>query len=236
MSYQRLDKILARQGSNSRNDVKKMIKKGEVSVNGMPVKDCAFKVDADTDVISVCGQSVQLKEHIYIMMNKPKGVVSASDGKGEITVVDILPDSFKRNGLFPAGRLDKDTTGFVLITDDGAFAHKMLSPSGHVKKVYVAQLAEPLRDGAENEFKNGVVLADGYECLPADIEMNKDRLVATVTLREGKYHQIKRMFAANGNRVVELKRISIGGVALDENLAEGECRELTECELVEIFK
>lgn len=231
MSVQRLDKILAARGSLSRNDVKKIIKNGGVSINGVAVKDCAFKVDLSTDELSVNGETISLKEHIYIMMNKPKGILCVSSDPKERTVIDIVPPELMKKGLFPAGRLDKDTTGFVLITDDGAFAHRLLSPKNHIKKIYIARLAEPLADGAEERFKNGVTLSDGYKCLPAEIQMNGERTVATVTLREGKYHQIKRMFAANGNSVLELNRIMMGDLELDENLQPGQCREILPSEM-----
>ncbi|MCR4924692.1 MAG: rRNA pseudouridine synthase [Clostridiales bacterium] len=231
MAVERLDKALASQGTMSRSDVKKIIKNGGISVNGVTVKDNAFKVNIAEDIICLNGEEINLKKHIYIMMNKPTGVVSASEGKGEKTVVDLVPDELQRNGLFPAGRLDKDTTGFVLITDDGEFAHRILSPKNHIEKTYIATLAEPLKEGAEKLFENGLTLADGYKCLPAQIEMAEDRTVAYVTLHEGKYHQIKRMFGACNNKVVALKRISMGKIKLDEKLKLGECRELEQSEL-----
>lgn len=228
MKSERLDKIISSALQCGRKEAGKIIRGGEAAVNGESVKNPAVKVFPEKDEISVSGKIVSFKKHIYIMQNKPKGVVSSTDD-GDVTVIDILPEELRRRGLFPAGRLDKDTTGFVLITDDGDFAHRILSPKNHIDKVYEASLAEPLIENAEERFKSGVVLADGFECLPAEIEcMDKgERLKFKVVLREGKYHQIKRMFASCGNKVTALHRREMGGVSLDKALEPGESRELT---------
>ncbi len=233
MKKDRIDKLIAAQGLLSRSDVKAMLKKGEVSVNGQIVKDSGFKVSYEDEII-VKGQPLFQQEFVYIMLNKPKGVVSASDDKRDKTVVDILPDELKRKNLFPAGRLDKDTTGFCLITNDGAFAHSILSPSRHVDKTYIARVSDKLDyDNAVKAFADGVVLADGTVLLSAELELVEDSAqpVFKVVIREGKYHQIKRMFASLGVTVIELKRIAIGGLSLDEGLSEGEARLLTADEL-----
>lgn len=232
MKRERLDKIVAFILQGGRKEAVKLIKSGEIAVDGTVIKDPAAKIDPDKDRITLSGKEIRYKEKIYIMMNKPSGVVSSTDDGG-VTVIDILPEEFQRRGLFPAGRLDKDTTGFVLITDDGDFAHRMLSPKNHVDKEYEVVLEEPLEKGAEEKFASGLTLGDGYQCLPAETECidGGKRLKFKVILREGKYHQIKRMFAACGNRVTALHRTAIGGVRLDGSLKAGECRELTAEEL-----
>lgn len=226
----RIDKILARELNISRTDAKALIRKGLVVVNGVVVKTADFKCH-DNDRICVEGREISNNEHVYIMMNKPKGVISASEGKGEKTVVDILPDEMKRRGLFPAGRLDKDTTGFVLITDDGEFAHNILSPAHHIDKTYIATLDKPFGDEVVADFKNGMTL-NGEELIEAEIEpLNEDRTIARVVLRQGLYHQVKRMFKKHGITVVELDRIKIGALELDKNLELSKCRYITEEEL-----
>lgn len=233
MKKERIDKLIASQGLLSRNDVKSMLKRGEVTVNGAVVKDSSLKVSYEDD-IKIKGQKLTQTEFTYIMLNKPKGVVSASEDKRDKTVVDILPDELKRKNLFPAGRLDKDTTGFSLITDDGDFAHRILSPARHVDKTYIAEVSDKIDfEKAKKAFAEGVVLADGTVLLSAHLELleNSDKQVFKVIIKEGKYHQIKRMFAYLGTTVVELKRIAIGGLPLDPDLPEGEARLITENEL-----
>lgn len=233
LKKERLDKLIASQGLLSRNDVKGMVKRGEVSVNGAVVKDSSLKVSYEDD-IRIKGEALSQTEYTYIMLNKPKGVVSASEDKRDKTVVDILPDELKRKNLFPAGRLDKDTTGFSLITDDGDFAHRILSPSRHVDKTYVATVSEKINfKNAEKAFFDGIVLEDGTVLLSARLELLEDneKQIFKVIIKEGKYHQIKRMFASLGTSVVELKRIAIGGLELDPVLQEGEARLITGKEL-----
>ncbi|MBR3802652.1 MAG: rRNA pseudouridine synthase [Clostridia bacterium] len=235
MSQQRLDKIIASQGKYSRSDVKKLARNGDITVNGKSVSDCGMKVDPEKDSITVCGESFGYSRFIYIMLNKPEGVVSASRSPGEKTVVDLVPEELYRDGLFPAGRLDKDTTGFVLITDDGAFAHDILSPKKHIEKTYIAQLDRPIGEAELDEFRSGITLGDGYECLPASISvLSDDGLIVEIKLREGKYHQIKRMAAACGSHVNKLHRVSMGGLELDGSLNPGECRLLDDTELAKI--
>lgn len=238
MKKERLDKLIASQGLASRSDVKTMVKRGEVTVNGAVVKDSSVKVSYDDDV-KIKGKALQQTEFVYIMLNKPKGVVSASEDRKEKTVVDILPDELKRKNLFPAGRLDKDTTGFCLITDDGDFAHRILSPSRHVDKTYIAHVSDKIDfESAKKAFNEGVILGDGTVLLSAELELMSDNenQVFKVTIKEGKYHQIKRMFASLGTTVTELKRISIGGLALDETLPVGGARIITTKELETIEK
>ncbi len=235
---ERLDKILASQGTLSRRDVKEIMKKGRVSVNGNVVKDSSFKVDFNKDEVCLDGEKILLKKHIYIMMNKPQGVVSASEGEKEETVVDLVPDELYRKGLFPAGRLDKDTTGFVLITDDGDFAHKILSPKNHIFKTYLARLDHKLSDTDIKMLETGITLGDGTILKEAKVEIveQSDTPLVKIMICEGKYHQVKRMFAAAGNKVVALHRSKMGGLELDSALNPGECREITLEELQKIQK
>lgn len=230
MDVQRLDKFISSQLAGvSRKDAREMIKRGAVTVNDTTERSADRKIDAAKDVVAVSGEVIGYKRFLYIMLNKPAGVVCATrDGLSE-TVLGLLPPDLRRDGLFPAGRLDKDTVGFVLITDDGALAHRILSPKSHVDKEYFVRLRDDIPENAEDMFAEGVVL-DGEKCLPAKLNRISAR-ECELTLHEGKYHQIKRMFEALGNEVVYLKRISIAGIKLDENLSEGQARELTIDEL-----
>lgn len=226
----RLDKILSTQLNISRTDAKQMIKKGRVSVNSIPAKSGDVKV-ANADIVAVDGNEISYSRFVYIMMNKPKGVISASDGKGEKTVVDLVPSDMQRRGLFPAGRLDKDTTGFVLLTDDGEFAHSILAPSRHIDKTYVVTLDKPVTPEAVADFRSGMEL-NGEKLLQADAEIiSEDATVCRVVLRQGLYHQIKRMFKKHGLTVLELKRVKMGNLPLDNSLLPGECRYLSQKEL-----
>lgn len=234
---ERLDKIIASQGKHSRSEVKKLVKAGLVTVNGVVAKASDIKCDAEKDEICVEGIALGYKKHLYIMLNKPKGVISATEDASQKTVLDLVPAELKRQGLFPAGRLDGDTTGFVLITDDGDFAHRILSPKNHIMKTYHATLAKPLTDEDIILFKQGLTLGDGTKCLEAHVRMLEgEENVAEVKICEGKYHQVKRMFASLGNKVLDLKRVKMGGLELDEALDEGECRELTNKEVELLLK
>lgn len=235
---ERLDKYIASRGLSSRSEVKLMLKRGEVTVNGKVVSDPAFKVCVG-DCVTVNGKRLSSSQYTYIMLNKPQGVVSASNDRRDKTVVDILPDELKRKNLFPAGRLDKDTTGFCLITDDGDFAHNILSPARHVTKTYIARVSQPIDyEKAKKGFSDGVVLADGTVLLSAVLIMleNSDKPLFKVIIKEGKYHQIKRMFASFDATVIELKRIAIGGLPLDTTLSEGEARLISDTELKAIVE
>lgn len=228
---ERIDKIISVASGVSRADARALIKKGLVSVNGAVIKDIGFKADENNDIICSRGEKLCYSKYVYIMMNKPKGVISASEGGSEKTVVDILPDSMKRKNLFPAGRLDKDTTGFVLITDDGDFAHKILSPKNHIPKTYIAELDKPFDDTVASAFEQGVALKDDL-CMPAKISaVDGDYTKAMVVIKQGMYHQIKRMFGKFGITVTELTRIKMGSLALDETLQPGGCRYITPDEL-----
>ncbi|MBQ4645014.1 MAG: rRNA pseudouridine synthase [Clostridia bacterium] len=229
---ERLDKILASQGTLSRKEVKEMIRKGRIQLNGTVIKDSSVKVDENKDSVFVDGAEITLKRHIYIMLNKPQGVVSASDSDKDETVVDLVPDELYRKGLFPAGRLDKDTTGFVIITDDGDFAHRILSPKNHIFKTYIAGLQHELSDDDIKSLENGITLGDGTVLKEAKVQVIEgDKPYVRIMICEGKYHQVKRMFAATGNKVVSLHRMKMGKLELDNTLKPGECREITPEEL-----
>lgn len=230
---QRLDKAIAMQGSLSRSEVKTLIRKGAITVNGQVVKNADFGVDFDSDTVAVQGKELSLRTHIYLMLNKPKGVVSASEDKHLPTVVDLVPKELWRKGLFPAGRLDKDTTGFVLITDDGEFAHDILSPKKHISKTYHALVNGEITEEMIEGFAKGVTIGEDFT-LPASLKRiasDEQGSWGEVILKEGMYHQIKRMFGAYGLKVLELKRVQMGKLPLDPNLEEGKCRELTAEEL-----
>ena len=235
----RLDKFLSSQLNISRTDAKKLIKSKTVTVNGAGVSKAEFSVNTAYDKVCVGTKEVSYKKYVYIMLNKPKGVVSASVSDTDVTVVDLVSENLKRSGLFPAGRLDKDTTGFVLITDDGEFAHNILSPAHHVEKEYEVTLEREVSADEINSFAEGINLGD-ILLKPASLEflqLNADRENKpqySIVITEGRYHQIKRMFASTGNKVLELNRIRMGALMLDKSLAAGECRELTEAEVERI--
>ena len=232
---ERLDKFISYKLNITRSEAKALIKGGSVSVNTALVKAADFKV-SESDTVSVDGRRLDTRKYVYIMLNKPKGVVSASEDRDEKTVIDILPEEMKRKNLFPAGRLDKDTTGFALITDDGEFSHSILSPKRHVEKTYIARLDKPFDETVIEEFENGVTLGE-EKLLPARLKaVDNDYKTAQVVISQGIYHQIKRMFKKYGITVTELKRTKIGDLSIDEALSEGEARYITEEELLLIRK
>ena len=233
---ERLDKYIANRGSYSRRDAQKLIKSGKVTVDGQPCRQTDHKVD-EQSAICVCGQAVSGEKHLYLMLNKPAGVVSATEDKRDKTVLDILPAEYRRRGLFPAGRLDKDTEGLLIITNDGEFAHRMLSPKKHVPKTYIAVLDSAVTGDDVRRFEEGVVFADGTRCLPAKLKpvAESDKPAAEVTVFEGKFHQVKKMFAVCGHHVVHLQRISIGNLYLDSKLPIGSCKSLTDLEIQQVF-
>mgnify|MGYP000628610109 FL=1 len=235
---QRLDKLIASQGRFSRREVQELIKNGAVKVNGITVRDRGAKSDDEKDIICVNGEQLDFQRFVYIMLNKPEGVVSATNDKNEKTVIDLVPKEFKGRNLFPAGRLDITTTGFVLVTDDGDFAHRILSPKNHIEKTYEARLAESVTEGQLEAVRSGIELKDGTKCLPAKVTVLADgeKPLVEIKICEGKYHQIKRMFAAAGNGVIELKRTQMGRLTLDPSLKEGECRLLDAHEVQKIEK
>lgn len=232
----RIDKFLSTQAIATRSQAKEMLRAGRVLVNGTPVKAADLKVDPEGDEIRVDGRVYGYQEHLYLMLNKPQGVVSATDDKVHRTVLDLVPPELRRRGLFPAGRLDRDTVGFVLITDDGEFAHNILSPRHHVPKTYEAGLDGPIGENELSVLAQGVVLGDGTKCRPAELTVLQygERPLIQIVIVEGRYHQIKRMFAAVGRRVLTLKRTKIGGLALDPSLKEGDCIAISPSNLEKI--
>ncbi len=228
---ERLDKIVSIGAGASRSDARKLILRGKVQVNGGLVRDIAFKVDPNKDEICLSGEKIFYKKHIYLIMNKPKGVLTATEDKKKQTVIDLIPAELFRKDLFPVGRLDKDTTGMLIITNDGDFAHQLLSPNKKVPKKYLVQLDGEVKPELVEKFREGLTLADGTVLLSATLEILSDTTTAIVTITEGKYHQIKRMFGLFDLGVNELKRISFAGLNLPESLSEGEVRELTVNEL-----
>lgn len=231
----RLDKFLSNQLGISRSDAKELIKKRLVTVNGTTAKLFDMKLEPSSDKVFSEGREVVYRRFVYIMMNKPQGVVcSTREGESQ-TVLDILPPELKREGLFPAGRLDKDTEGFVFITDDGVLAHNILSPKKHVSKVYFARLEHEADESYTEIFRSGMKIDGGDICLPAEITLLEDRREVLITLHEGMFHQVKRMAEAVGNKVVYLKRIKIGELELDPNLALGQSREMLHKEVQKIY-
>lgn len=237
MPMERLDKILASQAVGSRSEVRALMKRGQVRVNGEVVIKPDRKADPEADKIVISGEPLLFKRHIYLMMNKPSGVVSASSDARMQTVIDLVPKELFRRGLFPAGRLDRDTEGLLIITDDGDFAHRMLSPKSGVSKLYEAQVSAPIGEREIALFRDGIRFRDGVTCLPAELTVLSPGETPKVQVRicEGKFHQIKKMFLAVGCEVLHLKRVKIGNLILDEKLGPGECREMSEEERCAIF-
>lgn len=222
----RLDKFLSNIGFGSRAEVKDFIKKNGVLVNSNKIYKVNQQIDTEKDLVEVDGRSLKYKKYLYLMMNKPKGFISASEGRGKKTVIDLLDEKLRNKGLFPAGRLDKDTEGFILLTNDGKFAHNLLSPKKKKFKKYYVELREPLRDKDKEVFEKGILLKPENKLTQrAHLEILSNK-TAYVFITEGKYHQVKRMFKACGNEVIYLKRTAISGVELDEKLKLGEYREL----------
>lgn len=236
---ERIDKILANMGYGSRKEVKKLIKNNLVEVNGEKVKDPSINIDPEKDKILVGDKLVNYRKFIYIMMNKPEGVVSATFDNYDETVIDLLEEEYQVFNPFPVGRLDKDTVGLLLITNDGELNHKLISPKWKVDKVYYAEINKEVNEKDIEAFQKGIVISDGYKCMPGKLEIIKsdeNGAEVYVTIQEGKFHQVKRMFEALDKKVVYLKRVKFGNINLDETLEEGEYRELTEEELENILE
>jgi len=214
---ERLDKVLSNMGIGSRKEVKALVKSGEVLIDGKPARDAGMQVDPYQNQIIVCGQPLEYRKFIYLMLNKPAGFVSATEDKYLRTVAELVPPEYAHFEPFPVGRLDIDTEGLLLMTNDGQLAHRLLSPKYKVPKLYYAQLNKKVDEADIEEFEKGVVLDDGYKTLPAGLEIAGDG-EALVTICEGKFHQVKRMFEAVGKEVIYLKRLSMGGITLDEDL------------------
>lgn len=228
----RLDKYLCSCGLGTRSEVKRIIKSKRVTVNGTTADSSDLKVD-ETSLVNLDGKKLEYNKYTYIMLNKPPGYLSATKDNNKKTIIDLLENKYQNIGLFPAGRLDKDTVGLVVLTNDGDFAHNTLSPKKHVKKTYIAHIEGNLPPDASEIFKKGVILKD-FTCESADLiieETRSDYTIVKVTIREGKYHQIKRMFFSLKCNVIYLKRISFGEIELDNSLKEGEYRLLNEKEM-----
>lgn len=237
MSLVRLDKFVSNNTKYTRSQIKDLIKHGKVSVDGILVKKSDIKVDIETSTILVDGEKVSEFGLRYYMMNKPSGVVCSTEDTESQTVIDLLPNDLKDKNLFPAGRLDKDSEGFVLLTNDGEFSHKILSSKNHVAKYYIVKLARPFQLDYIEKFLNGIILSSGEVCLPSRvIQWEKSQYYAVVELYEGKYHQVKRMFASVGNHVEYLFRFQIGNLPLNQNLPKGSVLEILHKELSKILK
>ena len=234
----RLDKFLTDMGLTTRRQAPYFIKSSGVTINGRPAVSPHEKVDPDADVIEVAGAKVVYKDKHYYMMNKPAGHVSATEDRRDPTVLDLLDEQARRYGLFPAGRLDKDSEGLLLLTNDGDWAHRIISPSKDVVKTYYIEVDGLLTDEDARAFAEGITLGDGLKCRPAVLRVLAagERSKALVYLTEGKYHQVKRMVAARGKHVAYLKRIAIGALKLDEGLKPGAYRPLTEEEVKSVFE
>lgn len=233
MAKERLDKVLANMGYGTRKEVKALVKSQEVRVNGDIVKDSAMHVIPEEDEIEVLGEKLFYRKYIYIMLNKPQGYISATEDKYDPTVIDLIDFDYRIFNPAPVGRLDKDTEGLLLLTNDGDLNHMLLSPKRHVPKRYFARIDGRVTDEDVESFKEGVVLDDGYKTMSSELTVLKSDDISEieVVLYEGKYHQVKRMFEAVGKKVVYLKRVEMGPLKLDEDLALGEYRELSDEEL-----
>ena len=232
---ERLDKLLAGTGKWSRREVKALVRQGLVRVDGRLAASAEDKLDPAAAIITVAGETISLCRFTYVMLHKPAGVLTATEDRKQPTVLDLLPPELRRIGLAPVGRLDKDTEGLLLLTNDGELAHRLLSPKYHVDKRYLARVDGELSAADSEAFARGMTLGDGLECLPAGLEVLPDR-VCIVTLREGKFHQVKRMLAARGAPVLYLKRLSMGPLTLDDSLAAGAYRLLRAEEISALYR
>ena len=223
----RLDKFLTVTATATRSEAARAVRAHTVLVNGEAVKSAAIQIDPERDRVEYCGKTVLYRAHHYLILNKPQGYVSATEDGKAPTVLDLLPQKYTALGLFPCGRLDKNTLGLMLLTDDGELAHRLLSPRRHIEKRYFFRVKFPLNETECARFRDGLVLEDGYETKPAGIELSPDMRSGVITLVEGKYHQIKRMMLALHNQITHLERISFGPLALPEDLPRGAWRELT---------
>jgi 16S rRNA pseudouridine516 synthase len=233
MAKERLDKILGHMGLGTRRELKQMIKQGRVSVDGVTATDSGERVDGSIQRVVVDGQVVHYQSDFWVLLHKPGGVITATEDPRKATVMDVLPPELKARGLFPVGRLDKDTEGLLLLTTDGELSHRLLSPKWHVDKRYLARVDLPLDSSDIPAFAAGILLEDGYRCMSANLEILAPT-EAIVTIQEGKYHQVKRMFAARGRQVLYLKRLSMGPLDLGD-LSTGEARPLTAVEVSVLY-
>lgn len=227
----RIDKFLSNMGVTSRSESSRAARQGQILVNGVAVKKADTHIDPDADEIVFCGRVITYRKYTYILMNKPDGIVSATEDGRDKTVIDLLPEELRKLNLFPCGRLDKHTLGLVMLTDNGELAHRLLSPKHHVKKRYRFESKFEMSDADREYLERGATLEDGYVTKPSEIELFEDRKSGIITLTEGKYHQIKRMLESVENKITYLERISFGPLSLDDSLSRGEWRYLTEEEI-----
>ena len=235
MSQMRLDRLLSELGVASRSELRNIIRQGRVSVDGAVVTTPEKRVDTEHSKICLDGEVLRWRQFRYFLMDKPEGVLSVTEDRRQPTVLDLLPPELKRLGLFPVGRLDKDTSGLLLLTNDGDFAHRVISPKSGVEKRYRAEVAGVPNTDDVRAFSEGIILADGTHCLPARLEITGEN-VCFVTVMEGKYHQVKRMLAACGKPVIKLRRLSVGELELGESLEAGGIRELGQEDLCKVLR
>lgn len=226
----RLDKFISEMGY-TRKDALIFVKTKRITINGNVASKKDEKVDENKDIICLDGNVLKYSKFVYIMLNKPAGILSATEDKNQKTVISLLPENLQKKGLFPVGRLDKETLGLLILTNDGNYCHKMISPKSNISKVYKFELADQIEQEQINIIEQGIELKDGYTTLPCKISM-QDKKSGEITITEGKYHQIRRMFGAVGNKVIYLERIKEGNIILDTNLKRGEFRELTKEEII----
>lgn len=227
----RLDKFLSNSGKGSRKEIKQLLKSGIITVNGKPAKDPSLHINEENDEVLIGDSPVVYKKYIYLMLNKPQGYVSAVYDKHLPVVTELVPDQYAHFEVFPVGRLDIDTEGLLILTNDGELTHRVLSPKSHVDKTYYVQTELPLKQSDIKAFEEGVTLEDGYKTMPALLEIGNNPKECLLTIQEGKFHQVKRMMEAADNKVVFLKRIKMGSLELDPSLNRGDIRELTENEV-----
>lgn len=231
---ERLDKVLANLGYGSRKEIKVLAKKGVIVVDGVIQKDSAVQVNPESSSIEVNGEKIFYRKNIYLMLNKPDGVISATEDNYDKTVIDLIDAKYAAFNPFPVGRLDKDTVGLLILTNDGELNHRLIAPKWHVDKVYYAKIDASVDEEDQKAFEKGITLDDGYKCMPGNLEIlsvSDNLSEVKVTIHEGKFHQVKRMFESLGKHVIYLKRETFGPIKLDTNLEEGEYRELTEEEV-----
>ena len=234
MAVQRLDKLLSTLGLGSRSELRQMIKAGRVTVDGAVVRSAEARFDGESSVITLDGRELRFRRFHYYMMDKPAGILCVTEDRKQSTVLELLPPELRRMGLFPVGRLDKDTSGLLLLTNDGDFAHRVISPRSGVEKRYLAEVEGEVDEEDVRAFREGLILRDGTRCLPAGLEP-LDGHRCLVTVKEGKYHQVKRMLASRGKPVVRLRRLSVGELSLGDELGPGGFRELSEEDLCKVL-
>ncbi|MGN1480682.1 pseudouridine synthase [Porcipelethomonas sp.] len=234
---ERLDKFISAQTCYTRTDIRKLLWKRKVTVDGKIIRDGEVKINPEMSDVTVNGRKIIYRDKVYIILNKPEGYVCATEDKNKKTVMELLGEDIRRKDIFPSGRLDKDTTGMVLITNDGPLSHRILSPKKHIPKYYIVKLAEPFEEKYVNIFEQGIEIDRGEKCLPAKVRQCPDcENMAFIELFEGKYHQVKRMFAAVDNNVEKLTRIQMGGLKIPEKLGIGEYMEIMHKDVENLLK